>query len=315
MKKFIEELKSGELIDSLFSVKYKRAVSDYANGWRFAFGVSDRTGEVEVSYWGGNDQKRVQDLHDSFKEDDVIRIQGIVGIWKDKKKIDINEGRGAVSRAEAFDPEDFLPKSGKDMNELEAQLLELVDGVGDEGLRALMCALFRDPEFMKGFRRAPAAMYLHHAWLGGLMEHSLSVAQIVREAGKMYSLDMDLLTVGALLHDIGKVREFEVTTNIKIGEEGMLRGHVVIGEEMVREKAKAVGLDAKTLMKLSHIILSHHGELENGAPKKPTFIEAILVHYADQMDAKASQFERIRKETTSEDFHVYDKNLGQVYLK
>ncbi len=313
MKKFIEELKPGELVDSLFSVKYKRAVSLYANGWRFSFGVSDRTGELEVSYWGGEEQKKAQDIFDSFKEDDVVRVQGLIGLWKDRKKIDINEGRGAVARVSEFDPEDFLHKSDKDMAELESQLLELVDGVKHEGLHALLCAFFKDEEFMARFRRAPGAMYLHHAWLGGLMEHSLSVALISREAAKRYSLDMDLLTAGALLHDIGKIKEFEVTTNIKVGEEGMLRGHVVMGEEMVR--GKSAGLDPRMRMKLSHMILSHHGELENGAPKEPMFPEAILVHYADQMDAKASQFERIRNETTSEDFHVYDKNLGQIYLK
>ena len=315
MKKFIEELKAGDAVDTLFSVKYKRAVTPYANGWRFAFGAADRTGEIEVSYWGGTDQKSVQDIHDSFKEGGIVRVQGSVGTWKDRKKVDINEDKGGISAVETFDLSDFLPQSNKDLDELYSRLLGLVDGVKHEGLRALLEGFFRDEAFMKEFKRAPGAMSLHHAWLGGLLEHSLAVALSARETGKNYGIDMDLLTAGALLHDIGKMREYEVTTSIRVGEEGMLRGHTIIGEEMVREKARKVGLDEKALMKLSHIILSHHGKHENGAPKEPMFVEAILVYYADLMDSTASQFERIKRETTTEDFHVYDKNLGQIYLK
>ncbi len=315
MKKFIEELETGNPVDSLFSVKYKRAVAEYKNGWYFAFGAADKTGELEVSYWGGQDKAAADRAHDSFSEGDVVRVQGFVALYNDKKKININEGKGAVTPAKEFDLADFLPQTDKNVDEMYSRLLELVGGVKHEGLRALLEAFFRDEAFAKGFKRAPAAMYLHHAWLGGLLEHSLAVALTAREASKNYGVDLDLLTAGALLHDIGKVRELEVTTSIKVGEEGMLLGHTMMGEEMVRQKATETGLDAHTLMKLSHMILSHHGEHGNGAPKKPMFVEAILVHFADQMDAKASQFERIRKDTTSEDFRVYDKNWGEVYLK
>ncbi|MBI5036187.1 HD domain-containing protein [Candidatus Micrarchaeota archaeon] len=315
MKKFVEELETGNPVDSLFSVKYKRAVVQYANGWRFSFGAADKTGELEVSFWGGQKQGSVQAVHDSFKEGDVVRVQGFVSTYKDRKKIDVNEGKGSVTPTRDFDLSDFLPVSNKNVDELYSRLLELVDGVKHDGLRALLDAFFKDDGFAKEFKHAPAAMFLHHAWLGGLLEHSLAVALTAREAAKNYDVDLDLLTAGALLHDVGKIREFEVTTSIKVGEEGMLRGHTVIGEELVREKARAVGLDAHTLMKLSHMILAHHGEHENGAPKEPMFVEAILVYYADEMDAKASQFERIKKDTTSEDFRVYDKHWGEVYLK
>ncbi|OIO23574.1 hypothetical protein AUJ65_03315 [Candidatus Micrarchaeota archaeon CG1_02_51_15] len=315
MKKFIDKLESGNPVDSLFSVKYKRAVAEYKNGWYFAFGAADKTGELEVNYWGGQNKDSVDRTHDSFKEGDVVRVQGFVTTYNDRKKININEGKGAVTPTKDFNLSDFLPQSNKNLAELYSRLLELVDGVKHEGLRALLEKFFKDDDFTKEFKRAPAAMFLHHAWLGGLLEHSLAVALTAREAAKNYAVDLDLLTAGALLHDVGKIIEFEVTTSIKIGEEGMLRGHTVIGEELVREKAKQTGLDTHTLRKLSHMILAHHGEHEYGAPKEPMFVEAVLVYYADEMDAKASQFERIKKDTTSEDFRVYDKHWGEIYLK
>ncbi|MDD5317443.1 MAG: HD domain-containing protein [Candidatus ainarchaeum sp.] len=315
MKAYISDLKEGFPVDSLFSVKYKRGVISYQNGWRFAFGASDKTGEIEVSFWGGRDRDSVQKAHDSFKEGDVVHVIGFVSVYKDKAKIDVNEGKGSISRATSFDLEDFLPESEKDLDGLYSELLAMVDSVREPGLKSLLDAFFRDEKLAAEFRRAPGAMYLHHAWLGGLLEHTVSVARIAREAAKCCGADVDLVTAGALLHDVGKMRELEVSTNIKIGEEGMLRGHTVLGEEMAREKARGVGLDEKLLLKLSHVILSHMGEMENGAPKKPMFVEAVIVHYSDELDTRASQFAKIRRETTTEDFRVYERHVGEVYLK
>ena len=315
MKAFVADLVSGSSVDSLFSVKYKRAVEKYANGWRFSFGVADKTGEIEASYWGGDDRDAVARVHDSFREGEVVRVVGIAGVYKDRKKIDINEGKGSVSVATDYNLADFLPESTKDITEMYSEVLSMVNGVGHAGLKKLLEAFFLDPEFGEAFRRAPGAMSVHHAWVGGLLEHSLSVAKTARAASANYDVDLDLLTAGALLHDIGKMRELQVTTSIKIGQEGMLLGHPVMGFEMVRRKAEETGLDSHTLLKLSHMMLAHHGKLEYGSPKVPMFVEAILVYYADEMDSKASQFERIRKDTNSEDFRVWDKFLGEIYLK
>lgn len=315
MKAVVSELRSGSPVDSLFSVKYKRAPAPYKGGWRFEFGAADRTGEIGVSFWGGQDEQRVRSLHDSFKEGDIVRVKGIVGIWKDRLKIDVNEGSGSIEKAAVTDLRDFIPATTKDVEALYQELLALVEGVQNPGLRKLLEAFFRDQDFASAFKRAPGAMTIHHAWLGGLLEHSLGVARIAREAARNYpGVDVDLVTAGALLHDIGKMQELEVTTNIKIGEEGMLRGHTVIGEQMLRERGRGI-LDKVTLLKLSHIILSHLGKQEHGAPKVPMFAEAVIVYYADELDSKASQFERIKAETTSEDFRIYHKTLREVYLR
>ncbi|MBI4021452.1 MAG: HD domain-containing protein [Candidatus Aenigmarchaeota archaeon] len=316
MKVMVNELRgSSSPVDSLFSVKYKRAPTSYAKGWRFAFGAADRTGEIEVSFWGGLDEQGVRRVHDSFKEGDIVRVRGTVGIWKERPKIDVNEESGSIQKVAVTDPSDFIPTTAKDVEALYQELLAIVDGVKTPGLRQLLDAFFRDHGFATAFKRAPGAMTIHHAWLGGLLEHSLGVARIAREAVRNYpDLDLDLVTAGSLLHDVGKMRELEVTTNIKIGEEGMLRGHTVLGEEMVREKARGI-LDEVTLRKLSHIILSHLGKHEHGAPKVPMFAEAAIVYYADELDSKANQFQRIKTETTTEDFRVYDKRLGEIYLR
>ncbi|MFH1106686.1 MAG: HD domain-containing protein [Candidatus Micrarchaeota archaeon] len=315
MKAMISELKEGQQVDSLFSVKYKRDVLQYANGWRFAFGASDRTGEVEVSYWGANDEARVRKAHAAFGEGSVVRVVGLVGSYKGRKKIDVNEGKGLIEPAGEYDIADFLAHTAKDVGGMYAELLGMVESVTHPGLKKLLEAFFNDSGFAERFRQAPGAMQMHHAWVGGLLEHTLAVARISRNAAPEYGADLDLVTAGALLHDIGKMREYEVTTNIKIGEEGMLRGHTAIGEETVRRKAIETGLDGQTLLKLSHMILSHHGELSNGAPKTPMFAEAAIVHFADYLDARAARLAQVKREATTEDFRVYDGKAGEVYLR
>ena len=319
MKPMVNELREGAAIDSLFSVKYKRAPTKYnpakgGGGWRFAFGAADRTGEIEVSYWGSADERAVRRIHDSFREGDVVRVKGIVGTWKDRLKIDINEG-GSIEPVTAFELADFLPTGGKDIEKLYHELLAMIAAVKNPHLHKLLEAFFKDAEFAAAFKRAPGAMTIHHAWIGGLLEHSVGTARIAAAAAANYpDVDQDLVVAGALLHDIGKMRELEVTTNIKVGEEGMLRGHTVIGEEMLREKAKGI-VDDVLLRKLSHMILAHLGKHEHGAPKQPMFAEAAIVHYADELDSKASQFARIKRETTTEDFRTFDRRLGELYLR
>jgi len=316
MKTFVSELVVGASVDSLFSVKYKRGIDLTKNGkYYFSFGIADKTGEIEVTYWGGANKVTVQAIHDSFEEGNVINVVGRVDSYQDRKKISVNEGLGSVSVATTFNLSDFLPESTRNIDDMFSELLTMVDAVANPGLKALLNAFFRDETFAEKFKHAPGAMYLHHAWIGGLLEHSLAVAKTANCAASNYEVDQDLLTAGALLHDIGKLKELEVSTNIKVGEEGMLLGHITLGCEMVRRKAEEMGLDPHILLKLSHMIISHHGKQEYGSSKSPMFVESILVYYADEMDAKASQFERIKRDTNSEDFRVYDKYWGEIYLK
>ncbi len=316
---FVDRLVFGEKVDSHFSVKYKHPVRQYGKpfkGYMFSVGLADRTGEIELTYWGGQDKERVQKVYSSFRENDVLSVTGIVGKFKESLKIDVNEGAGKIERADKYETDDFVP-SAKNIEQNEKEFLEIKNSVKEPNLKKLLDLFFNDNDFFEKFRKAPAAMYVHQAYIGGLMEHTLNVAKICGFLHELYpNMDRDLLVSSALLHDIGKIKEFQVTTNIKQTEEGMLRGHITIGEEMVMEKIKQAKDFPETLkIKIAHIILSHHGDLENGSPKEPHFSEAIAVYYADEFDSKLSQWTKIIEEADTEDFRIFSKRLGQIYLK
>lgn len=314
MQGYIKDLKTGERVDSTFSVKYKHPPKEYKNGFSFVLGLADRTGEIEATYWGGA-KEGVQELYDSVKADEVVRILGRIEEFKGKQRISINPTDGGINKEEKFDLERFVPKTKRNMDEMTAKLFEQIDSVKNPHLKGLLESFFKDSEFLEKFKFTPAAMYIHHPYIGGLLEHTLSVTSLCQAALDLYpSLDGDLLISGALLHDIGKTREFVVGTNIKMSEEGMLRGHIPIGEEMLLEK---MGEDFPKIlkMKMCHIILAHHGKGEYNSPVSPEFPEAVMVYYADELDAKLFQYMKLKEESSTEDFHVYSKRLGQIYLK
>jgi 3'-5' exoribonuclease len=178
---------------------------------------------------------------------------------------------------------------------------------------------FKNDDFVKKFKRAPAAMYMHHACIGGLLEHTWGILTICETMKVLHpSLDNDLLVAGAVLHDIGKVEEFEVTSNIKISEKGMLLSHVFIGAEMVSRAIAEIRNFPEVLKnKILHIIISHHGKLEYGALKTPEFPEAKAISLADEMDSQITQYIRIKKDAKkiTEDFRTWNKNIGEIYLR
>ena len=314
MNEFVKDLKKDQRVSSSFSVKYRHPPADYRNGYGFVVGLADRTGEVEAIYWG-NDRAVVDKAFSSFAENDVISLSGVVESIRGKPRISIPSIDGWLRKEEKFELERFVPHTKKDIKKMKGKVLDLVDSVKNLDLKGLLNSFFRDEKFFKEFCQAPAAMYIHHPYLGGLLEHTLNVAVTCSSLLELYTeLDGDLVIAGSLLHDIGKIKEFVVTTNIKISEEGMLRGHIPIGEEMLRKRIKA-GFPEILKMKLSHIILAHHGKAEYSSPVTPQFPEALLIYYADDMDAKLFQYLKIIEESETEDFHVYSKRLGQVYLK
>ncbi|MCD6414130.1 MAG: HD domain-containing protein [Candidatus Diapherotrites archaeon] len=316
-KQFISELKTNDTVNSYFAVKYKRPVKPYKKGNMFKVGLSDKTGEIDLTYWGGTNQDKVKQLWSSFDIDDVVLVNGVVSEYQGESKIDVNEGVGKISKTSEYNIADLVAVSERDLDEMASELMSKVEEVKDPYLSKLLRAFFEDAKFMEKFKKAPAAMYMHHAYVGGLLEHTLHVLSLCEAIYKIYpKMDHDLLVTGAILHDIGKTREFMVGTSIKVTEEGMLRGHLVIGEEMVIEKMKGIlGFPETLMMKVAHIILSHHGNGEFGSPKNPQFPEAAAVHYADEMDSKIDQYVSIKEDTDSTDFRIYTKRLGELYLK
>jgi 3'-5' exoribonuclease len=317
MKQFIKDLKIGEKVDSLFSVKYKHPIKEYTNGLMFLMGVADKTGEIEVTYWGNFDKTIAEKIHKSFSENDVIRIKGNVGEYKKKTKIDVNEPDGKIEITKEYDLEDFIPITDKNIEEMYEELKKYINSINDKNLKSLLNQFFEDEIFIKIFKKCPGAMYMHHGYIGGLLEHSLNVVKLCDTIFRLYpALDYDLLITGAILHDIGKTKEFEVKTNIQETEDGMLRGHIVIGEEMILEKINKIPEFPKILkMKILHTILSHHGNLEYGSPRTPQFPEAAAIYYADEFDSKVIQYIKLKEEANTDDFHIYTKRFGQLYIR
>ncbi len=317
-KQFVSGIVFGDAVSDVFAVKYKHPVREYKNGFSFQAGLADRTGEIELSYWGGIDKPAVQAIYDSFKEDDVLFVNGMASEYRGSTKIDVNEGKGKISRVSSYEAADFVPKSESDSNALLEGIRAEIDGMQNPHIKALLNSFFRDEAFAKEFAFSPGAISIHHAALGGLIEHTSQVLRICACTCEIFpSMDRDLLVAGAILHDVGKIKEFRVTTTIRQSEEGMLRGHIAMGEEMVLARIAKIPDFPDTLkMKLAHIMLSHHGEPDYGSPKRPTFPEAACVHYADMLDAQVDQFLRLKEDADTEDFRTYSKRLErEIYLK
>lgn len=283
--RFINELKPGETVDDVFALAEK-AVAVKKNGENFlTFRFADRTGDIRGVAWDD-----VETIGAAAASGQFVRVSA-----------NVNEFRGApqltVRGLTACDPasiqtEDFLATTQHPLG-VDGMFDRLVktihDTVTDPPLRALMDAFFADEEFVRRFKIAPAAKGMHHAFIGGLLEHTLSMTVLVRKIAGHYkgSLDESLLMVGTVLHDIGKIREFVYDTFIGYSDEGKLVGHISIGCGMVDEKASKIpDFPAETAWRVKHMIISHHGTREFGSPVTPMILEAVLLNLIDNIDAK-----------------------------
>jgi len=318
-KQFIKDLKNGEFVKSFFSVKYKHPPKDYKNGYMFTLGLADKTGEIELTYFGGTDKQKVDEIYNGIKEGDVIFTKGYANDYKGKLKISVNKGPENIRKAkpEEYNLDMFIPVTNQNVEKMFSEIKSKIDSITNVHLRKLLSKFFEDSQFVAAFKKAPAAMYKHHACMGGLLEHVWGVVRLCETEAEIHpSLDRDLLLTGAILHDIGKIKEFIVTTNIKQSEEGMLLGHVLIGEQMILEKINTIdGFPEMLKNKLLHIIISHHGKKEYGASIEPAIPEAVVVFLADMLDSQVTQYIRAKKDANTEDFRTYNKSLGSIYLK
>lgn len=310
-------LKPNEQVEGNYVLKFKKPVQQYKNGYRFELRIGDSTKEVMLKYWGGPDEQKVQKLYDSVHKDDVIHIKGMSNTYNDNMEISVNKDGGEIRPCKKgeYDISDFVKTTSRDIEEMVKELGLKVKSVEDPEMKTILEAFFLDEEFMNEFKKAPAAMYRHHNCVGGLLEHTLDVTGICEDLTKYHpELDKDLVVTGALLHDIGKIHEFDVTTSIKATTESMLLGHIVKAVEVFHEKTSGIKNEV-LLMKLKHILVSHHGQLEYGSPKKPAFPEAMLIHMVDNLDATVELMIRQKEEASTEDEQIYTKDFGNIYLK
>jgi 3'-5' exoribonuclease len=313
-------LSAGERVDSYFSVAYKKPVSEYRYGHMFEFRAIDKTGQITVKYWGGPDRGKVEELQSSLCRGDVIRIVGEVSDFRDQLEISISEKNGG--RFEHLKEGEYemsgLLKVMDGIPEMKERLMAFVRGVEEPHISGLLKRFFEDEEFMEDFASCPASMQLHSAAVGGLLHHTLNVAEICSKVLLLQpNMDRDLVMAGALLHDIGKIRSFSVGTSIDHTTEGNLIGHMTIGDEELLERLKAIeGFPADLALKLRHVVASHHGRKEWGSPVEPMMPEALLVHEADDLDAKLDYMVSRRADAVTEDDWMWDKRLGRlIYLR
>jgi 3'-5' exoribonuclease len=199
-----------------------------------------------------------------------------------------------------YDPSIFLPASNRTVEELYDEILTLIAGVNDENLRGFLQAVFEDEGFRKHFVRAPAAKGWHHSYIGGLVEHTYDMAELAMKTAEVYpDIDRDLLLAGVLLHDVGKIEELSVTNHIDYSDRGRLLGHITLGVEFVDERLRGIeGFPQELGVRLKHMIVSHHGTLENGSPIVPMTLEALLLHYIDNLDAQVRGVSQVLEKGT-----------------
>lgn len=314
MKQYVQDLKSGVEVDSLFAVLEKKVVPfrDPTRGSFLSVMLGDRTGQVEARAWEDGEE-----FARRIAINTIVRVTGSVEEFRGLTQVRIT-GVEAADPDEA-DPADFLGQTHKDIDQLRRSLEETVCSVRTPHIAALLTDWFADPGFLADYLNSPAAKYIHHSYLGGLVEHSLEVWQILDRVIAIHpELDRDLLVAGALLHDVGKIRDYRSGVTIELTDEGRLLGHTILGYEMLMERIRRLqGFPAETAAHLGHLILSHHGHLEYGAPVLPQTVEACALHHADLLSGRVKQFMQVieRHRGSEEAWTPHDRWLGgQVYL-
>lgn len=316
-EKNINELKVNEEVKDLFVVRFKKPVEKTRKDtYYFTLKIQDALGEMMLKYWGRENKESVEQLYNTIKPDSVIYVEGIVSEYNGKLDLSVNEGALKVLKEGEYDLSDFIRTSDKNTEEMFLELKKYIDSVENEEFKKALASFFDDEDFVKKFKQSPAAMYKHHGWVGGLLEHTLSVLKICCDLIKYHKLDKDILITGAILHDIGKMEEFETTSLIKVTDKGNLLGHITLGVQMLSKKLDALKVSEIIKNKLLHILISHHGNLEYGCPKLPSFPEAFIIAKADELDALAIQMIDYKENASTEDSFIYSKDFKtNIYLK
>lgn len=278
---FVSELEANRVVTSSFLVHSKEVRQKKSGEIYLSLMLADRTGELDSKMWDN-----VGDVADAFDRDDFVQVKGIIQIFHNRPQMTIHKLR-RMDESE-IDFADYFPASRRDSEEMWSELNGIVAGIGNSHLKALLGAVLSDEEIARRYRRAPAAKQIHHAFLGGLIEHVLSLCALARmTAGNYPHIDVDLLLTGVVLHDIGKIYELQYERGFSYSSEGQLIGHITIAMRIIGEKLQGLPDFPRPLRTLvEHMVLSHHGRLEFGSPKVPQFPEALLLHHLDDLDSK-----------------------------
>ena len=296
--KYIETLGEGMRVHDVYLCKTKNSATTRNGKEYINIILQDKTGQIDGKIWDP-DSPGIGE----FEPMDYVNIDGQVTVFNGNRQLNCN----MIFKAEEgnYNPGDYFPVTEFDIDGMKSELLKLIDSIKNPYLSQLLRSFFGDESFMKSFAAHSAAKSVHHGFIGGLLQHTLSVAQICDDAARHYSfVNRDLLVTGAILHDIGKLHELSSFPANDYTDAGQLLGHIVIGYQMVNNHITRIAKFPKRLAaELLHMILSHHGELEFGSPKKPALIEAMILSFADNMDAKVETMHEAlnSKEAQNED--------------
>jgi 3'-5' exoribonuclease len=309
---YLKDIKQGDKVASTFLAAEKNMAFSLKGAPYLNVRLKDKTGELDGKVWDN-----AIEFDRQFKKGDIIYIEGKAASYKNSIQISIvNIKKNA---GEDVEPTDYLPAAKGDIAAMFNDMLAYIEKIQTKPLQALLQAFFHDQKTTELFQRAPAAKGFHHIYLGGLLEHTLSVVRLLDKVADHYpNLDRDLLLAGGMLHDIGKIYEFNYDSLIEYSDEGRLIGHIVMGVEMINKKIEAIpDFPAPLALKMRHIILSHHGEFEFGSPKRPKTMEALVVHFIDDLDAKLNAFQSFVSDSnnTDSDWTIFNRFFERFLYK
>lgn len=311
-ERYISQLSEGERIVGHFLVQSKQLLTTKAGKPYLSLILQDKTGSISGRVWDN-----ATEYYDQFKNNDVIKVDGSVELYNRELQLVIRRLR--TSEPDEIELSDFVAHSAHDVDEMFLELCSFIESIENPHLKALLVAFFHDEEFAKKFKASSAARNIHHVCVGGLLEHTLSTVRLCEYLTTHYeTLDPDLLLTMAILHDIGKVKELEVTPSINYTEEGNLLGHIIIGIQMIDEKIEQIpDFPPKLRTLVEHMILSHHGQSEWGSPRPPMFLEAEILHRADDLDVKVDIINRALAEDRDPDssWTKYQRALERILYK
>ncbi|MBE5869019.1 MAG: HD domain-containing protein [Lachnospiraceae bacterium] len=312
--KYIKDYREGDRVFDIYLCKHRQsAVTKNGKPYDNVI-LQDKTGTLDAKVWEPNSAGIAE-----FDSLDYIEVYGEVTSFQGALQVNVKRIR--VCHEGEYDPADYLPVSSKDIGEMYRKLLKMVDSLENEYVKKLLNAFFReDAQFSKAFQKSSAAKAIHHGFVGGLLEHSLSVTMLCDYYCSVYPiLKRDLLLAAAMLHDIGKTKEISPFPENDYTDDGQLLGHIVIGSEMISEKIREIpGFPPVLAAEIKHCILAHHGKYEFGSPKIPALIEALALNYADDTDAKIQTFSEILNGTQEQGWlgynRLFESNLRKTRL-
>ncbi len=310
-KTFINEIRAGDLVDDVFVLAEKTLAQKRDGQHYLNMVLSDKTGRIKGVMW-----EKFEQVTAELTSGDFVHVNGAVSEYRGELQLVV---KGVAPRAhESVNPADFVPATRRNVDEMYRRLIKIADSLKTGDLNTLLQAFWRDEDFVRKFKAAPAAKKMHHAYVGGLLEHTLSMAILAEKIAEHYSgIDRDLLITGAILHDIGKTEELAYASKIDYSDQGRLLNHIIIGLKMIDEKLAPISdFAAEKALLLKHMIVSHHGAREFGSPEPPKTMEAVLLNYIDEIDSKINGIrDFIAADDSGETWTAYHRLLERHFYR